>query len=278
MFESATVTTTRDQKPALRELIRNLPGILSGRLPDVASVALGFRTRIGYAILSLIAPNFDELGRGNSGADGDKWKPLSKAYLAYGRRFGPTEQRDLRKQAGLSRQHSKAPGNKKGLLTPDQLKQWRKIYADRLAWYIMRESDDKAKAHAAAVAWIIMERRGAKTKLEVFGNRTVQILVDTGRGRGSLTAGTVSDFGPGAQYQKPAVKGGMQQEFDVTNPNQTVVGTNVGYMGAHHRGNKRLPRRRLWPENFPSDWWNQILGVAISGLVRIGELFHGNRL
>lgn len=277
MADNVTITTTRDQKPQLRQLVRNLPGILSGRIHDVGGIALGFRSRIGYSILSLIIPNFNDLGRGMSGADGDKWKALSKAYLAYGRRFGPTEQRDLKKAAGLGKTHSMAPGDKKGMLTPEQVKQWRKIYADRLAWYIMREPDDKAKRHAAAVAWIIMKSRGAKTKLEVFGNRQVQILVDTGRGRGSLTPGTITEFGPNAQYQKPTGLGAVDQEFDVSNPNAVVVGTNVGYMGAHHRGNKRLPRRRLWPEEFPQEWWNHIIGVAISGLVRIGELFRGGR-
>lgn len=246
-------------------------------MPDVEGVAAGFRSRIGYAILSLIIPNFEELGRGQSGADGDKWKPLSKAYLAYGRRFGPTEQKDLKKAAGLGKQHKSAPGDKKGLLTPDQLKTWRKIYADRLAWYIMRESDANAKAHAAAVAWIIVKKMGGKTKLDVYGNRKVQILVDTGRGRGSLTPGTLTEFGPGADYQRPSGKGGLDQEFNTTNQSEVVVGTNVGYMGAHHRGNRRLPKRRLWPEQFPSEWWSQILGSAISGLVRIGELFNGGR-
>lgn len=293
MAENVTVTTSSANKPALRQLVRNLPAILSGRVPDAQSIALGFRTRIGYSILSLIMPNFDALGRGNPGADREKWKALSKEYLAYGRkltpdeakikgkswqgrRFAPGEQAALKKQAGLGNQHRLAPGGKHGLLTPQQLKLWRQTYADRLAWYIMREPDDKAKEHAAAIAWIVVKRAGGKTKLEVFGNRKVQILVDTGRGAGSLTPGTITEFGPQASYNKPAVKGGADQEFDVTDPTETVVGTNVGYMGAHHRGNKRLPRRRLWPENFPSDWWNTILGNAISGLVRIAELFGGS--
>lgn len=276
-MDTVSITATKDQKPAIKKLITDLPGILSGRVSDVQGIAQGFRSRIGYGILSLIIPNFDNLGRGLSGADGDKWKALSKRYLAYSRRFGPTEAKDLKKAAGLGKTHKHGPGDKKGLLTPDQLKLWRKTYADRLSWYIMRESDENAKRHAAAVAWIVVKSRGAKTKLEVFGNRTVQILVDTGRGRGSLTPGTLQEFGPTATYQKPTGKGATEQEFDVTNPNQVVVGTNVGYMGAHHRGNKRLPRRRLWPENFPQEWWNSILGVAISGLVRIGEVFHSGR-
>ncbi len=277
MAETVHVTTTTDQTPALRELVFNLPAILSGRLPDVQGIATGFRTRIGFAILNLIVPNFDNLGRGQSGDDGDKWKPLSRAYLAYNRRFGPTEKSDLKKQAGLSKQHRLAPGDNKGLLTKDQLKLWRKTYSDRLAWYIMRESDAKAKSHAAAVAWIVVKKAGGKTMLDVYGNRTVQILVDTGRGRGSLTPGQMTEQGPTAFYAKPAGKGGGEQVFDTSNPSQVVTGTNVGYMGAHHRGNRRLPKRRLWPEQFPHGWWDSILGTAISGLVRIAEVFQGSR-
>ena len=298
MFEAATVTTTSDQKATLRQLIRNLPAILAGRHPDVGGIAHGFKTRIGFAILNLIVPNFDDLGRGLSGADGDKWKPLSPQYLAYGRRFGRGEQAQLKKQAGLGREHRYAPGGDKGLLTKDQLKLWRAVYARKLAQYAMKEDTEDAKSHAAAVAWMVVKSKGGKTKLEVFGNRQVQILVDTGRGRASLTPGTITETGgPNAEYQKPApvvktvqteggklevtLNGEGDQVFDTSKPDCVVVGTNVGYMGAHHRGGthpkNKLSRRRLWPENFPSPWWDNILGTAISGLVRITELCKGGR-
>lgn len=275
MNDQVHITTTRDQKPKLVELIRHLPAILSGRVSDVAGIANGFRSRIGYSILSLIAPNFNELGRGMTGADGDKWPLLSKAYLAYGRRFGKGEQAELKKQAGIGKGHSFAPGNKKGLLTADQLKLWRRTYADRLAWYTMRMPDNKAKARAAAIAWIVVKAAGAKTKLEVYGNRQVQILVDTGRLRGSLQPGWIQETGPNAEYQKPSGIGGQDQTF-TSLPGEVIVGTNVSYGEYHHEG-KRVPKRRLWPKEFPSDWWTQILGTAISGLIRISEIVGGGR-
>ena len=177
------VTTTSDQKPALRTLIRNLPGILSGRLQDPDAIAQGFKMRIGFKILELIKFNFDELSKGNQGADGTTWLPLTKEYLAYGRRFGVGEQAALKKQAGLGKGHRLGPGDSKGLLNAQQLREWRKIYAQYLARYMLKgHTDTEAKGHAAAVAWTIMKQRGAKTKLDVYGNRQVQILVDTGRG------------------------------------------------------------------------------------------------
>jgi len=266
---------TSDNKPALRALIRNLPGILSGRISDENQIAEGFKLRIGFKVLELVKFNFEELSRGFEGADGTVWPPLSKEYLAYGRRFGQGEMASLKKEAGLGRAHHYGPGNKKGLLTSQQYKEWRQIYSRYLARYMLRgHTEQEAKSHAAAVAWIIMKERGAKTKLEVYGNRKVQILVDTGRGRGSLTPGILYENGPKAKYEKPGGKGGSEQRFDVE-PDCIVVGTNVKYMSYHHNAKNKNKRRRLWPEKFPNDWWRQILGMAISGLARIGEIYQG---
>lgn len=272
MADSVYITTTSDQKPALRQLVRNLPAMLAGRIPDVAGIAHGFRTRIGFSILGLVVPNFDELGRGQSGADGEKWKPLSPATIA-GRRFGPGEKTKLLKEAGLKARH-KFPS---ALSAGGNLTLYKAIYAKKLPHYAMKEDMVTARAHASQFASNYVKEHGAKTKVQVFGgnNRQIQILVDTGRGRGSLTPGQITELGPEALYTKPAGKGGPEQEFDDTKPDSIVVGTNVGYMGAHHRGNKRLPQRKLWPTNFPGAWWNSILGSAISGLVRIGDVFRG---
>lgn len=277
MENQVTVITTNDVKPALRELVYNLPGILSGRIPDVGGIASGFRSRIGFAILSLVAPNFNELGRGFTGADGEKWPPLSKEYLAYVRRFGPGEKAALKKAAGLGKGHRFAPGDKKGLLTAAQLKQWRQIFSTRLAYYRLKLPEEKAKEVAARIAWATVKKAGAKTMLEVYGNRQVQILVDTGRLRASLQPGVIYEnpMGPDASYGKPGGTGGQDQVF-LSEPTQLSVGTNIKYGEYHHYG-KRVPKRRLWPENFPSEWWSQILGVAIQGLVRIGELYKGNK-
>jgi hypothetical protein len=118
------------------------------------------------------------------GADGTKWPPLSPEYLAYQR--GPKSTRT----AGGS-----APGGKDGLLTAEQLKLWRRTYADRLAFFIMREPDAKAKRHAAAVAWLVVKAAGGKTKLHELGENEAtpgvdyQILVDRGTLRQSFTPG-----------------------------------------------------------------------------------------
>ena len=266
-------TVSLDHQAELMGVLRSLPGILTGRVADPYGIGEGFRARIGHATLGLILENFETLSRGEPGVDGEKWPDLSKEYLAYQRRFGQNEKRDLLKGAGLKGQKNRhGPGATKGLLTQSQLQLWRKTFSDRFAWYVRSEPDEAARAHAAAIAWIVVKKAGGKTKLEVFGNRKVQILVDTGYLRGSITPGTLTEQGPNALYNPPPIFGGLEQVFESQQPYQIVVGTNVKYAKYHH-GDGVNGYRPLWPNSFPDDWWNQILGVSITGLQRINEIF-----
>ena len=262
-------TITEDQLPKLIELIQSLPAILAGRVSDRYGIASGFRARIGHAIFSLIGPNFENLGAGLTGADGDQWPPLTKEYLAYRRRFGPTEKSELRQAAGLSPGAHNGIGGKRGLLTGDQLKLWKKTFAHFYAKFVMSTSDKQAKSHAAAIAWQVVKEAGGKTMLEVFGNRKVQMLVDSGRMAGSLQPGDLHERGPDADYQKPGGKGGPDQLFDDTARYLIILGTNVEYANYHHNAKSIKRRRRLWPRTFPQNWWRQILGATLSGLQEI---------
>lgn len=265
MYDSVTVTT--DQRETVKNLIRSLPGILTGSKEDQFNIGSGFRTRIGYTILSQIGPNFENLGRGESGVDGDRWPRLSPEYLAYGKKFGDGVEASLKRSAGLSSGNRFAPGNKKGLLSADQLKLWRSTYSRFLGFYASRGNINDAKAHAAAVAWIVVKAAGGKTKLEVYGNRQVQMLVDTGRLRGSLQPGEIWEIETDAMYQKPGVLGGVEQEFDVQIPTRVVVGTNVEYAKYHHNSKRKM--RRFWPKTFPSQWWEEVFDKCLSGLIQI---------
>lgn len=269
---------TTDQKPSLVNLVRRLPAILCGKMADQDGIAHGFRNRLGFAILSLIGPNMEEMSRGMPGADGTKWPPLSPEYLAYGRRFGKGEKAALKREAGLTREHKHGPGGNLGLLTPEQVKLWNRTFARALAKYILQASEQDAKAHAAAVAWIVVKKAGGKTKLEVFGKREAQILVDTGYLFNSLQPGIlIESTGPGADYLPPGGKGGQEQVFDVDSPYVVVVGSHVSYAAAHHNAKNPKRRRRLWPQYFPSAWWEQIIGVTIQGLQRISDLYRNQQ-
>ena len=257
-------------KPAFRQLIRSLPGMLGGSAADSFNVARGFSIRIGFSLLERIVDNFEVLSRGGVGIDGTKWPPLSPAYLAYKRRFAPGEREALLAAAGISADLK----SEKGILTPEQIKLWRRVFARYLARFLARgDKEEEAKSHAAAIAWIAVKEAGGKTKLEVFGKRVVQILVDTGRGRSSLLPGYVIENGPAAEYIK--VGASMSDQVFDMRPGSITVGTNIKYMAYHHYGRNVRKRRRLWPEKMPAEWFRHILRAGLSGLVRIGELFGG---
>lgn len=272
-----TVTITSDQREELNNLVRMLPAILAGRVPDVENIAKGFKSRVAHQLLSLIMINFNQLGRGSAGIDGDKWEPLSPAYLAYGRRFGTGEhsQASIKKAAGLGKNNRLAPGDNKGLLTPEQLKQWRQFFSKAFRRYIHFLPEKQAKAKAAAKAWILIKQMGGRTKLEVFGNRQVQILVDTGRLAESLQPGELITSGIDAHYKPPAGKSAFDQVTEMES-SRIVVGTNVEYAKYHHNGKGRR-RRRLWPEQLPEIWWRKILEAAVSGIMEIHTLFSEGR-
>lgn len=258
-----TTIRTNSSRRDVEHFLRSLPAILTGKAADPYGIAKGMRARVGFATLQLIKLDFEEKGRGRTGSDGTTWPALSKQYLAYQR---PVVGRKP------PRAGKKAPGGKDGFLTNKQLKEWRQIYARQLARFARSMELEAAKGRAAAYAWKVMKAKGARTKLEVFGNRRVgvdyQTLVDTGTLRNSLTPGQLNERGPAATYSP----NDSEQVFR-EGPASVVVGTSVKYAKYHHDG-----KRRLWPERFPDAWWDEITGAVVSGIERIGDLIKGGRI
>lgn len=248
-------------------LIRALLASLSGNARVEA--ARGVFLAIGVATLTEIHQDFIVKARGGVGADGTKWQRLSPKTLAYSRRFGPGEQAKLKREAGLGRGHRFAPGTNTGLLSAAELKQWRQIYASRLAKFAATMPLSEAKAKAAAIAWATMKQRGAKTKLEVYGNREHEVLRDTGVLANSLSVGMIS----GDEYQRPSSDGGDQQVFKLLE-NGVIVGTNVKYARAHHEGLNGLPKRPILPADnaIPQAWLDRIVDAGMRALATAIEL------
>lgn len=254
-----TVTFNGARNEAAR-IIRALLASLTGRARVEA--ARGVFIAIGIATLSEVHQDFIVKARGGAGADGTVWKRLSPKTLAYSRRFGPGEQSALKKAAGLGRANRLAPGGKSGLLTVAQLKEWRKIYASRLAKFAATMPLSEAKAKAAAIAWAVMKAKGAKTKLEVYGNREHEVLRDTSVLANSLSVGIIS----GNNYQRPMIDGGEQQIFELLD-NGVIIGTNVIYARSHHEGLNGLPKRPILPVNgIPPQWEDRILDAGMRAL------------
>lgn len=231
-------------------------------------VARGVFLAVGFAALSDIKQDFIRKSRGEIGEDGVKWKPLSKEYLAYGRRFGKGEQAALKKAAGLGRANRFSPGNKTpsepgvgplpnrmgGMLTGFQVKRWWQVYFQHRNRLMLSMSPQEAKSRAAQIAWATIKREGAKTKLEVYGSRVVDINRDTGVLLNSLSPGELTGGNP-VNYVKPVIDGGDQQVFEALS-NGVVVGTNVAYAAAVNKIRPFIPKR------IPEAWSQRWMGVA----------------
>lgn len=245
-------------------IVRALVGTLIGRNQRFPDYARGVFLALGFAALSDIHEDFIRKARGGTGEDGVRWPKLSAKYLAYGRRFGPGEKTALKKDAGLTRANSYAPGGKSGMLTKAELKRWRGIYAALLAKLAVHMPIGEAKAKAAAIAWNKLKAAGATTKLEVFGHREVEILRDTSVLLNSLSMGRLS----GNDYTKPNVEGGEEQIFEPLD-NGIIVGTRVKYARAHNEGIPgRLPERRFIPkaDQVPPQWLARWLNVGMTAV------------
>lgn len=260
-------------------IIRGVVAQLVGRAPDTNGVARGVFYAIGLAALSDVQEAFIIKSRGGTDAAGIRWQPLSKKYLAYGRRFGPGEQAALKRAAGLGPGHNRGVGGYRmigtrwegdeyrpvfggntGLLDATQQKRWRKVFAQTLAWAMARFGEKKAKGIAAAHAWNVLKAEGAKTKLDVYGNRVVDVLRDTGVLFNSLSPGYLD----GSSYTPPSSDGGDQQVFRALQDG-IVIGTTVKYAAAHNKG-KRVPKRQIFPEKIPAEWARRWAGVGLQAI------------
>lgn len=259
------VIYTRASRDDIRRIAATLPAIMSGRATDDHGIAHGFKMLNAYVFLGFVKTAFDVKGQGGTDEAGIKWAPLSKEYLAYGRRFQKGEQAKLKQAAGLGKGNNRSPGGKGGLLTAAQEKLWWQVYKRNLAWLAARELLPIAKGKAAAIAWTEVKKAGGKTKLDVYGSRQVQIGKDVGTLYNSLSPGELVQNGTTASLL-PA-----PNQIIEDRPGELIIGTNVPYAAAFHK------RRPLWPEpdQIPQSWFDGIAEVAVGGLIAAVKLLHG---
>jgi hypothetical protein len=247
--------------------------MLVGREPDSLGIARGVFTAIGFGALSDIKDDFVRKAKGGTGEDGNTWPPLSPKTIAYHRRFGPGEKAALKKAAGLGKGNRHGPGGQPGLLTAQQRKRWNAIFASRLSRLLLSMPAPAAKARAAAIAWATLKREGAKTMLEVYGNRKVEILRDTGVLLNSLSPGEITGDGSGIQYKPPSDNGGDRQVFSLFDSG-VIVGTTVAYAATHQEGDpaRNIPARPFLPtRGVPSIWlerWRDLGQAALAAGAR----------
>jgi hypothetical protein len=199
---------------------------------------------MGQALLSKIKDNFLVLSRGGTSEGGYKWKPLKPQTIAQ-RRVTGAEKKSL----GISGRRVR------GLLTLEQDRRWRGIFASTLAKLrAMGIPEGMAMATAARIAWGILKSQGAETRLSVFGHRQVDIGRDSGLLLRSLTPGTEDRLRP--------ANGDQILEAP---PGAVIVGSKVPYAAKFHA------TRPLWPEELPDSWWKAILDAMTRGIAVAAE-------
>ncbi len=259
-----TIYVSAERRPELESIVRSLPALLAGKTDDPYGIARGFKLRVAFAFFMVLKEAFIVKSRGGTDEAGIKWPPLSPEYLAYTRPMG--------RGGSGSRQPPNAGGSapgragNDGFMTPLDLAIWRRDYAQALAWLSASEDPGLAKGHAAAIAWNKAKQRGVKTKLQVFGQRQVEILRDRGILFNSLSPGVLNENGVDASYAPP------ENQIVTDQPGMLIVGTNVPYAYYHQVNPGRRP---IWPKDgtLPSAWMDEIIEVAVSGLLKMGELF-----
>ena len=262
---------TREQ---LVELVRAFVASIAGRAGAYANIADGIKVRAGMVALACIQEAFVAKADGGTGEDGIRWKELSKRTIA-GRRIGPGDVGPLKdlgitqRQFGYGARRQTAASLdvrgrlKRAFLTDAEDLRWRKIFGTRKAMLMVKHglSSAEAGARAAKIAWATLKSEGAKTKLEVLGNRKVQIGRDTGRLLSSLSPGTPDP----AHWNLLAVPAEVADRILHTDAGGVIVGTNVEYAGKFHAV------RPLWPATLP-DVWNERIAAATRGGIVDGIL------
>lgn len=260
----SNVVHFRGSRAEAAQIVRDLHAALTGRQGG-SDLAKGVFLAVGFAALSDIKDDFVRKADGAAGEDGVTWKPLSPEYLAYQRRFGRSEKSQLKTAAGLGKPHRFGAGGNKGLLTKEQQKRWNQIFASRLARFLLSMDEGAAKAKAAQIAWATLKREGARTMLDVFGHRKVQIQRDTGVLLNSLSPGELSGGAASVVYTPPGEPGGEQQIMQAIEQG-VIVGTNVPYAAACQKQRPFLPDENRIPEAWRERWaesTKQAIVVAI---------------
>lgn len=248
-----------------REEVQRLALIMvdtfAGKSPDSKGIAQGFAARLAMTFFELAKANFIKLSRGGTGDDGTKWPPLTKEYLAYGR----SAQKALRWKDGRrigTDVGGLAPGKHpdgrqyNGYMSKDQLAQWTRIYKSNLHWLAAREPLSEAKIIAAKIAWARMKENGVKTKIDVLGNRKVEMLRDTGLLFNSLQPGVLMESTGSATYS-PA---NDQQVYRYV-PGKIIVGTNVKYAAFVNK------LRPILPKGLPDKWKTRMNRQCKRGII-----------
>lgn len=254
-------TPTNLPEDRIRDMLSKLPDIMAGRQPDTYGLGSAFALGFAVACYSTISQAFVVKARGGTDEAGISWPPLTREYVAYGRRPGKSHKTTAANFPSVT-------------LTKGQREAWWRFYRQCLAWQLAA-GNAAAKAVAAGYAWNQVKAMGAQTKLDKYGDTKVEILRDTGLLlnslsplllKGATASGPELHSNVAASGQGSTSSGSQVTDFA---HGRLTVGTTVPYAGRHHNG-----KRKLWPESsaIPQVWldrWAKAGAAALGNRLKI---------
>ncbi len=228
----AETINTAATRTSIRRVLESLPEVATTE----AGLASTLMERAGRALLARIRRAFVVKSKGGTDEAGDRWEPLAPSTIAARRRkFAAKDSKRV------PRKFDADP------LTKKQAEWWR-AYRAALRYY----GGDRKQA--AIKAWHKMRGTRAPSVQQQYAGRRVDILKDTGLLLDSLSPGSPTS----------------QSVFRLA-AGEVTIGTNREWAGTHHRGTRRIPQRRLWPEvsRWPASWWRDVTREVRAGLLQV---------
>lgn len=188
----------------LSGLVQDLPKILTNKqvTPELMKLREVFWGAFAYSFFKQVHKDFKMRSKGGSDSRQQTWKPIKASTKAYRPR--------------------KTNNKGRGLLTKAQDSEWKRIFVRYFKKFSATMAESRAKAEAAKIAWAVLKKQGAKTKIDVYGSKDALIMIRTGRLRDSLK--------PGKFDGKEYTPSGPDQIYNFRR-GKIKLGTSVPYAG-----------------------------------------------
>lgn len=195
---------------------------------------------VAHSLFTDIHQGYLDKSSGNSDELGNSWPDIDPKTKAYSRKI---RRGDL--PSGV--------GRKRGILTAGLDRIWRRVYSQMMKKLTLFMDEEEAKPIAAATAWNTVKSMGARTKLEMLGNRKLPIMIDSGRLEKSLRPGTFTKNG----YRKY----NNDQIFRYRGT-RVEIGTAVPYASKHDQ------KRPVFPDDL-GIWFDRAADEALEAAQKV---------
>jgi hypothetical protein len=245
-------------KADVMNMMRQLPSICAGDVPQYARFATAMAARVGNAFLANVKQSYVEKSESLGGYDDTRWTPNAVATVKrkVEKHVGNLRGKGARNQA-FSQRYEEFK-----LLVSETKRSLRDAYVNSSDKDIRKQQvkalDRAVKAAVGDFAHVMRKETGFDN---VRPFQLTAILRDTNRMFNSLSAGIADQ--PYA---------GIDAEYQIFRPEPGIitVGTNVVYASTHQHGDdeRNIPARPFFPEpgSIPAEWWEDMFDAARSAI------------